>query len=82
MGKTFHSDNSDLDYCLATIKVNESEMLQILDSILALEFKQEPLLRLGDVKGVLPCPEPLWEKPDLEEISRDNSKTGTCFGGL
>ncbi|KAF0323858.1 hypothetical protein GQ607_008830 [Colletotrichum asianum] len=76
MGKTFHSDYSDLHYCLAPIKVNESDMLQILDSILALEFKQEPLLRLGDVKGVLPCPEPLWEKPGLEEISRDNSKTG------
>ncbi|CAI0642863.1 unnamed protein product [Colletotrichum noveboracense] len=56
-------------------RIRTGMMIWILDSILALEFKQEPLLRLGDVKGVLPCPEPLWEKPDLEEISRDNSKT-------
>ncbi|KAL3299414.1 transcription factor ZMS1 [Colletotrichum asianum] len=56
-------------------RIRTGMMVWILDSILALEFKQEPLLRLGDVKGVLPCPEPLWEKPGLEEISRDNSKT-------
>ncbi|KAK2042624.1 hypothetical protein LZ31DRAFT_525901 [Colletotrichum somersetense] len=50
-------------------------MIWTLDYILALQFNQEPLLKLGDIKGVLPCPEPLWEKPDLEKISRYASET-------
>ncbi|KAH0443883.1 hypothetical protein CcaCcLH18_00709 [Colletotrichum camelliae] len=56
-------------------RIRTGMMIWILDSILALEFKQEPLLKLGDVIGVLPCPEPLWEKPDLDKTSKNDHKT-------
>ncbi|RAL08040.1 FTFMHR domain-containing protein [Aspergillus homomorphus CBS 101889] len=44
-------------------------MIWLLDSMMAYELNCNHLMKLGDLRGLLPCHETAWERPSLENIA-------------
>ncbi|SPO06863.1 related to alpha-glucosidase 2 [Cephalotrichum gorgonifer] len=59
------------DWLAVESRIRTGLMIWLLDSIFVFEIGSEPLLRLGDAKGPLPCREDLW----------DDARVGSTFPG-